>query len=65
MTTKKKSTKKTEEPKRGGARKNSGRNPVADKKRVYYLYIRDSIVKKNGGKDKMNAKIYKHIGQED
>lgn len=47
----------------GGVRKGSGRKPVEDKKSAYTIYVRGSVVKKNGGKDKMLNKIYKSIGQ--
>lgn len=51
--------------KRGGPRTGAGRKAVEDKKEPYTFYIRGSVVKKNGGEDKMKAKIYKHIGQKD
>lgn len=44
--------KKKRKPGSGGARRNSGRKPVEDKKLQVNLYIRKSIVEKLGGMER-------------
>lgn len=41
--------------KRGGARPNSGRKPIEDKKEPLVLYVRGSIIKKIGRTKAQNA----------
>ena len=43
----------------GGARKGSGRKPVADKRIAVTLYIQESIVKSYGGIDGIREYLYK------
>jgi hypothetical protein len=42
----------------GGARKGSGRKPVADKRLAVTLYIQESIVKSYGGIDGVREYCY-------
>ena len=46
---------------RGGARPNSGRKKLADKKTQLSLYIRTSRVDLNGGPAEIRRQIYKLI----
>ena len=41
---------------RGGARKGAGAKPKKDKKQPLFLYVRGSVIKGNGGRDKSKAK---------
>jgi hypothetical protein len=42
---------------RGGARKNSGRKPVADKKQPVTLFIPKSVIERHGGADKLKTAL--------
>lgn len=44
---------------RGGARPNCGRKPIADKKQNVTVFIPASVIKKNGGIEKLKTKILK------
>lgn len=46
---------------RGGARANSGRKPLADKKFPITVFIEESKIKKLGGKEKLKQKLIKFI----
>ena len=41
---------------RGGARKGAGAKPKKDKKEPLFLYVRQSVIKGNGGRDKSRTK---------
>ncbi len=47
----------------GGPRKNSGRNPVKDKKQPLTVYLRGSDIKRNGGKERTKKKMIEVIEQ--
>ena len=49
---------------RGGARSNSGRKPVADKKESITVYIEGSKVAMMGGKEILRKKILAFIEKE-
>jgi hypothetical protein len=44
---------------RGGARANSGRKPITDKKMQLSIYLRKSKIDLNGGSEAIKEKIYK------
>ena len=46
---------------KGGRRSNSGRKPIADKKMQVWLFIRQSVIEKHGGKDALKLKIEQSI----
>lgn len=46
---------------RGGARPNSGRKPIADKKMQLFVYVRQSKIDLHGGADKLKQKLHKLI----
>jgi hypothetical protein len=43
----------------GGARKKSGRKPVADKKQPVTLFIPQSVIDKHGGADAIKEQLIK------
>ena len=45
----------------GGARKKSGRKPVADKKQPVTLFIPQSVIEKHGGADAIKQQLIKKI----
>lgn len=47
---------------RGGARKGAGRKPESDKKQAIFIYIRGSVIKKNGGKKAVKRKLESALG---
>lgn len=51
----------TENKTHGGARSNSGRKPVSDKKEQVTLYIPASHIAKHGGMDLLKIKLEKYI----
>jgi hypothetical protein len=48
---------------RGGARKNSGRKPIDDKKQPVTLFIERSVIERHGGPDKIKATLINNIKQ--
>jgi hypothetical protein len=48
---------------KGGARKNSGRKPVEDKKEPITLFINRSVIERHGGADKIKAALIHNIKQ--
>jgi len=57
----------SESPKKsnkGGKRSNCGRKPVADKKVQLWLFIRQSVIEKHGGKELLRAKLLQQIQAE-
>lgn len=49
--------------KQGGKRKNAGRKKVSDKKIQIPLFVRESIIAKNGGKEGARQIAYRALGQ--
>lgn len=45
-------------------KKKMGRTPLADPKEKSWVFIKKSIIEKNGGWDALKQKIYKFLGQE-
>lgn len=43
--------------KRGGARVGAGRKPLKDPKDSVFIWVRKSVIKKHGGKDKLKVKL--------
>lgn len=48
--------------KHGGKRKGAGRKPVTDKKEAIFVYIKGSVIKKNGGKEAVKDKLEAALG---
>lgn len=46
---------------RGGKRENAGRKESDDKKVQVTLYVRQSVIDKNGGMSLIKDVLYKHI----
>jgi hypothetical protein len=47
----------TVKPTKGGARKNSGRKPVEDKKQPVTLFIPKSVIEHHGGADALKTAL--------
>lgn len=41
---------------------NAGRKKLEDKKETVHLFIRTSVIKAKGGKKKLQASCYEHLG---
>ena len=47
--------------KHGGPRPNSGRKPATDPKESVFIWIKRSVIKRHGGKDKLKAKLERQL----
>ena len=48
----------------GGTRKGAGRKKVSDKKEPVFIYVRRSVIDKNGGKQTLKRILEEHVNEE-